>query len=508
MTLLDVMSRNADGAPAATPINWHELGRFLRDEYWDNQDAKDRKAKATTRQRFYAGQGDAEIYTMLGSVFKDPEVIRLRSEWISHAKFNNVLRRAIHELATVYSAPALRTVEGDDNNARYQEMQRRTRMHEVMQRVNRLAYLHRAVFVYPRIRLDAAGNPEPVIEVVTPDRFDAITHPADPTLLVAISIDLRLKSAAQLVNLPARMIVSATETVMVDAHGGILTDTVRPHDVGRIPGVLFTIDPPAGALFDPSATDDLESAHRAVWFENILLLKESKSATKQTVVSGDVSSVERNQVDDSERPGHLPEGTSATTLDRAMDLRLFRDTARDIYETAAANHGIPPVTLNHGGVQSADARELVRTPLKEIRLAQQVPFRDFERDLAAIQSLVYAPIPEVAFTTEGWSVDFADPQTPLGQNESLDVFLKERQAGLTSTVAEIMRRNPDLTYEAAWVLAERYIEDEARRLAALRPTMAASGALGGVAARADGAPVGGRPPVLEPGDAIHAEAMQ
>ena len=122
MTLLDVMSRHADGSPAATPITWPELGRFLRDEYWDNQDAKDRKAKATTRQRFYAGQGDAEIYTMLGSVFKDPEVIRLRSEWISHAKFNNVLRRAVHELATVYSAPALRTVDGDDNNARYQEM--------------------------------------------------------------------------------------------------------------------------------------------------------------------------------------------------------------------------------------------------------------------------------------------------------------------------------------------------------------------------------------------------
>lgn len=508
MTLLDVMSRGADGKPAATPINWLELARFLRDEYWDNREAKERKAKAMTRQRFYSGQGDSEMYDMLGSVFKDPEVIRLRSEWITPAKFNNVLRRAIHELATVYSAPALRTVDGDDNNARYQEMQRRTRMHEVMQRVNRLAYLHRAVFVYPRIRLDAAGNPEPVIEVVTPERFDAITHPADPTLLVAISIDLRLKSAAQLVNLPARMIVSATETVMVDAHGAILPETVRPHDVGRIPGVLFTIDPPAGALFDPSATDDLESAHRAVWFENILLLKESKSATKQTVISGDVSATERNQVDDSERAAHIQEGVSATTLDRAMDLRMFRDTARDIYETAAANHGIPPVTLNHGGVQSADARELVRTPLKEIRLAQQVPFRDFERDLAAIQSTVYASIAEIAFVTDGWSVDFADPQTPLGQNESLDVFLKERKSGLTSTIAEIMRRNPDLTRDAAKALALQYIGDEEWRMVAMRPTLAMSGALGGDAARADGAPGGGRPVDSELGDEPHAEALQ
>lgn len=508
MTLPETMSRSAAGGSAATPLTWPELARFLRNEYWDNPDNQKRKQAARGRAELYAGRGDASMSEMLGQVFKDPEVIRLRREWIAHSKHNNVLRRAIHELATVYSQPAYRSVAGDDNNARYQKMQRRTRMHEVMQRVNRLGYLHRAVFIYPRVRVDAAGKQEPTIEVVTPDRFDAIAHPEDPTLLVAVSIDLALKSAGMLRRLPTRLIITATEFAYADEAGMIDESSISPHTYGRIPGVLYSIDAPSGGLLDSSATDDLESAHRAVWFQNILLLKESKSATKQTIVTGDTGATARNQVDDSERAAHLQEGTTATTLDRAMDLSMFRDTARDIYETAAANHGIPPVTLNHGGVQSADARELVRTPLKELRLSQQVGLRDTERDLAEVQAAVYAPIEEIAFETTGWAVDFADPQTPLGQNEALDVFLKERQAGLTSTVAEIMRRNPDLTYEAAWVLAERYIEDEARRLGLLRPTMAMSGALGGAAARADGAPVGGRPPVLEPGDAIHAEAMQ
>jgi len=77
----------------------------------------------------------------------------------------------------------------------------------------------------------------------------------------------------------------------------------------------------------------------------------------------------------------------------------------------------------------------------------------------------------------------------------------ERQAGLTSTVAEIMRRNPDLSLDAAKVLALRFIKDEEWRTEALRPTLAMSGALGGTAARADGAPVGGRPPEDEVDDA-------
>lgn len=476
MTLLDVMSREADGTPRPV-LSWPELARFMRGEYWDNKDNEARKKRAAVRQAFYAGRGDEAMYEMLGQVFRDKEVIALRSEWIAHAKFNNVLRRAVNELATVYSAPAARNVDGDDNNARYQEMQRRTRMHEVMQRVNRLGYLHRAVFAYPRIRMNASGVMEPVLEVVTPDRFDAICHPKDPTMLVAVSIDLRLKDAAMLSKLPRRMVITATEFIEVDEAGHFVEPAI-PHTFGRIPGVLYCVDPPTSCLIDSSATEDLESAHRAVWFENILLLKESKSATKMTIVTGDASTVARNQVDDSEGGVHLADGMNASTMDRSMDLSMFRDTARNIYETAAANHGIPPQTLNHGGVQSADARELTRIPLKEIRLQQHVPLRDVERDLAEVQALVYAPIDAVAFTTDGWGVDFADPQTPLGQKEALEVFKQERELGFTSTIAEVMHRNPDLTREAAKALVEMFNDDETWRRKIMQERLAMAGSLG------------------------------
>lgn len=480
MSLLDVMGTSlvAGVDPVTTPLDWPDLAGYLRRRYWDNRENQARKADAAVRQRFYMGKGNTEMELVLAEVFSDPEVIRLRAQWIRHAKFNNVLRRAVNELATVYSQPAQRLVADDENNARYQQMQRRVRMDEVMQRVNRLGYLHRAVFVYPRVRKDAAGKNEPVLEVVTPDRFDAITHPHDPTLVVAISIDLNISSVTGLHRLPAHIVLSATEMIEVDSAGQFIESTIKTHSHGRIPGVLYLVDPPSGEVFDSSATDDLEAAHRAVWFENILLLKESKSATKQTLVTGDVSATARNQVDDSERSAHLQDGATATTLDRSMDLSMFRTTAQNIYETAAANHGIPPSTLAHQGVQSAEARELQRTPLKELRLQQQVPLRDVERDLAEVQSAVYAEIPDVAFDTEGWRIDFADPQTPLGQKEALEVFEHMRKLGMTSTIAWVMERNPDLTYDQAKALVESWLKDEEWRVEKMRTMQAMSGAPG------------------------------
>lgn len=479
MSLPEQMTSSASTGEAGTSIGWNELSRFMREHYWNNDDNKDRKQRAATRQRFYTGKGDAEMYTMLGQVFKDPEVIRLRAEWIQHAKFNNVLRRAVKELATVYSQPATRVVDGDENNAAYQTMQRRTRMHEVMQRVNQLSYLHRAVFIYPRVRVNASGAKEPVTEVVTPDRFDAIAHPSDPTLLLAISIDLDVKSAAQSTRTAARIVLTATETIEVDSEGQFILASLQPHDLKRIPGVFFAVEPPGDCLIDSTATDDLEAAHRAVWFENILLLKESKSATKSVLVQGDVSATARQQADDTEHALHLQDGASATTLDRAMDLSMFRATAQAIYETAAANHGIPPSTLSHGGVQSADARELTRAPLKELRLSQHVPLRDVERELAEVQAVAYGDIDDCKFSTDGWSLDFADPQTPLGQKENNEVFETERRLGLTSTIAEVMRRNPDLSREQAKALIAMFGADETwRNRDVLRPMQQISGSPG------------------------------
>jgi hypothetical protein len=184
----------------------------------------------------------------------------------------------------------------------------------------------------------------------------------------------------------------------------------------------------------------------------------------------------RSQADDVEMPLVLPEGVVASTLDGSMDFTKFLADAQAIYDATAANHGIPPQVLRHGAVASADARELIRVPLRELRLKQQIPFRRFERELAEIQSLVVAKErPDLAFTTDGWTIDFADPQTPLGTKEALEVFEQERRLTLTSTPAELLRRNPDLTPAQVEALMRRYVDDEVRRNQLMRPLHEISG---------------------------------
>ena len=480
----------------ATPMTWPDVSRHIREQYLFNDVERKRKEKAEERQRLYQCGGDDSMDRLLAVVLKDPEVIKKRREWIEFAKFNNVVRRVVVELSTVYSQPASRTVEGDENNARYQEVQRLCRQHEVMQRINRMLNLHRALVVMPRLVTMPDGRSVPVIDIITPGKFHAVRHPLDPSTNIALIFESNYSLGRVDKSPPRWAMWTWAESIMFDGAGEALVDTHRPHDFGRIPALLLTIDPPDGRLLDSDTGDDLVAAHKAVWFLNVVLLKEAKSATKQPVLQGDLSRATRGQADDSEMPLELPEGTTASTLDRAMDLGLFRESARHVYETAAANYGLSAQLLNQGGVQSADARELMRVPLRELRLQQQIPFRDFEREIASLLSLVMAGT-DLAFTMDGWSIDFADPQTPLGTAEALTVLEKELAMGLTSHAAELVRRNPDLSMEQAWSVLRRFIKDQTTRIVLMRDYQAAAGAMAQsalpVEQQAPTEPNGGRP---------------
>jgi hypothetical protein len=456
-------------------LKWPDFTRYLRTEYLFKEDEKNRKAKCARRQRFYMSGGDMDMANFIMSVVEDPTVREKRLEFIEHSKFNNVLRRVVHELATVYAMPARRTVAGNDNNARYQEVQRRSRQHEVMLRVNRLAILQRNLAIGPRVQ-EVNGTKQPVLDVVTPDCFSAVPHPLDPTVMGALVLDVAMAPVSGAA--PRWVAWTAGEYLYLNAAGEMIGDPV-PHSYGRIPWILFSIEPPAGCLLDTTTGDDLEAAHRAVWFLDLLLLKEAKSATKQHVIRGDLSRAVREQAADTDVPMEVPEGVDVNTIDNSMDLDMYVQTARAVYETAAANYGLPPSVLRHDGAQSAEARELQRVPLREIRLQQQIPFRDLERELAELQALVIgSAIPELKFTTDGWSVDFADPQTPLGTKEQLEVFEHERRLTMNSTIAELMRRNPDLDRDQAVEVMKQYIADETERNVEMRPLQVIAGTPG------------------------------
>jgi hypothetical protein len=108
--------------------------------------------------------------------------------------------------------------------------------------------------------------------------------------------------------------------------------------------------------------------------------------------------------------------------------------------------------------------------------------REIEREIAKLLSVVVGQRrPDLAYDPDGWNIDFADPQTPLGTAESLDVLRKELELGLTSELRALMNRNPDLSFEQAKAILLQLIQDRTFRIEAMRDYMAASGAMPQVA---------------------------
>jgi hypothetical protein len=264
----------------------------------------------------------------------------------------------------------------------------------------------------------------------------------------------------------------------LDGTGTLMAETIVPNELGRIPGALLALDPPSDALYDATTGEDIVAAHMAVWFENILLMKESKSATKQPILQGDNTNMARAQAADSEVAVEAPDGVLLTTLDLSMDLNMFRDTADHILERCAANHGIPPAILHHAGATSGYEIELRHIGIRERRIEQETPFRAFERELAGVMShVVGLSAPQYAFDMAGWSINFGDVQAPQSPMEALTVFEAKRRLGLTDTVEEVMRQDPDLDISGAASKLLGHIEIEIARNIAMRPLQEIQGSM-------------------------------
>lgn len=473
------------------PLDWQAVGRYLREHYVKSRREDERKADARRRQLFYMSAGDDEMARIVREVYQDAANREKRIRWLRYAKFNNVIRRIVHELATVYAMPARRTVSAA-SNSNYQEVQRLSRQHEVMLRLNRLAILHGQVAVGPRVRKEH-GRSVPRIDIVTPDKFYAVAHPLDRTLLVALIFELDMAPAGPLERTPKWVVWSDTETFQLDTGGNVMEETIQAHGYSRIPWCLFSLEPPQGALLDSTAGSELEAAHCSVWFLGEELLKEVKSATRQPILAGDITAMARGQAGDSESPIELPEGAAVSVLDNTQNLdSTYISPAKYVFETAAANRGLPPAVLNHQGVQSAEARDLQRIPIEELRHQQQVPLRLFEGSLVVVKAAVLrVDLPELWFDPATWRMEYSSSRTPLNPTEEQTLFERRRAAGLDNTVSFYQRlRGNDITPEQAWKEIKQNLLVEAERQAEMRPAAAISGQLGAAAARADSGAAG------------------
>lgn len=472
MGLREIFGKSSGGGLAT----WPWVARYIRDQYINNPAEVARRSAAKKRDEFYLGKGDKHIEDLIDAAFFDRETRKLRKAMIPWAKHNNVIRRVASELATVYNEPARRTIADDDET--YQDLVDRSQLDSVMRDLDEKLVYHEDVWVQYRV---SASGLEPIVDLVTPANFWAISDPFDATRLAAIVIDQTPRGNFPK-TAPCYRVWTSDDTFQLDAEVRFIPTSWEEHELHRLPGVLASVKPPSakGRLLAECPAADLTAAHEAIWFINVLLIKETKSANKQTYHTGDTSSAAMGQTADTESDVILPEGVTTQAVDRGMDLSQFIATANHILETAAANHGLPPSVLHQRDAASGAEIHLRRIPIRELRKKRIPTMRRIERELAEVQSAINkTDLPAYKFSTDGWAIDFGEVQQPLTEDELDAVFEKRRQLGLTDTIEEIRRRNPDIVSDdAAEEVLKHHIEVETRRLVVMRTLQSMSGSMG------------------------------
>ena len=487
MSLFDILGVKPDDLAA--------VGDYLKKYYVENAAELARMEHARLLDEFCAGGGDDEMKRVIGKMYADPKN-RARREAVIDAeldKYDNIIARIVGEKATVYSEPARRKVAIGDEV--YQEFNERIGMDAVMGELDKKLALHENALLWYRVRMTPLGDREPLLEVVSPASFWAVSHPNDRTLLVAIIFDQRMPLAPP--EAPAFRVWTHDQTFLMNGKCQIFGSSVESWPLGQMPGLLASIVRPGAkpTLLTQKPSADLLSAQKAIRLQAINLAKESISSVNQTYITGDTSATTMGQTADTESEVFLGEGVTATTLNRGMDQAEFRDNGGYVGDAVASNHGLSPSVLRNRDASSGAEIELRRIPIREIRKKRIPIMRAVERSIARIIAaingarvtmgedeepvLVAGDLPEFAFSADGWSIDFGEVQQPMSEAERDAVYETRKRLQLTDPYEEEMRRNPDLrTIEEAKLVVDERIRRNTEFVQSQKDLMAASGALG------------------------------
>ena len=416
----------------------------MKRRYFGNDRQRERIKAATRRKQLYKGGGVDRMNELLEMEFyEDPRNASARKKFTSIGRFDNATRRIVHALASLYRKPATRTVKVKANNERYQALLKVTGHDELMRRGERMTWLQNSVFIRCRVQ-DRFGERVPITDVLTQSQFHVISWPDDPLVAAGIAIDHHQDGAKE----TARrwLVWTATEKVWFDGRGVMIAGTREGNDLEMVPGVLVHREQPDDELLEMVSGSDIEAAGWSRWLASILLLKEMKSVTRQTILSGDLSTTPDGQQLDTEAETITGEGVGAQALDRGVDLRQFMEAGDHAVDRAAGNYGISSQELRNEGATSGHEVELRRIPQEEQRVQQVPVWRRAEREFAVVQSKIMAREGDerYEFTTDGWRIDFAEPARHLNDKDKFELRKLKRQMGHSNVFMELMEDNPDL----------------------------------------------------------------
>lgn len=431
-----------------------------------------RRESIARRLRLYRDQSKPDIECAIRQIYETPDYQSTLIRYIDICKEQNVTRRIVDEIASLYDRPVLRLLAKDD--AKFHLEEKRLQLHELMQECHRLLTLCNEILVWRFTGADDQWK----LKLVTPDMFDAIAHPRDSLVEAGLLIDMAPVTShvgEQRDRLPHYELWDDTYRYLINARGEWVDELGKPatnpitHGLGRIPGVLLHARMPTVTILDGSTGSDIESCHLGVALLNVMIMRLSKSqGERQPILQGNLAAVAGGQVMNGEKPLLLPPEVVATMLESKTDPDHYLAVKKDKISSTAVTYGMSyEQVTNSETADSGKMYEMRREKLKEIRNASR---------RRASQVNEPAVIVLMGFDPTGARFDYQEQSLPQDAGEKVSLLRDKMKLGLDSPIAFLQREDPDLDRKQAQTLMMANIRDYAALIVMVRALNAPAGA--------------------------------
>ncbi len=415
-----------------------------------------RRETIARRLRLYRDQARVDVEAVIDQVYETADYKLTLSRYIPYALEQNVTRRIVDEIASLYNRPALRILKDATKLEQFRAEEKRLHLHEIAQGGHRLLTLCNEVLQWKYQGADDRTK----IRLVTPDTFDAIPHPKDALVEAGLLLDMAPTThltGDHKAQLPHFELWDDTYRYLINANGmmvnaaGVMVPAPEEHGLKRIPGVLLHLREPTTCLLDASHGADIESCHLGVALLNVMIMRISKSqGENQPILQGNLAAMAAGQTANGERPLMLPPEVVASVLNTKTDAGHYLAVKRDKITSVAQTYGMSYEQFSN--TESGDSGalyEMRREKLKEIR--------NESRRRAVMHEGMTVDL--MGFDSDGLRMDYQEQSMPQSASEKVALLKDKMKLGLDSPVSFLMREDPDLTREDAVRLLRDNLHD-------------------------------------------------
>lgn len=448
--LIDLYKKN-HGALVAWLFKTYGLGQGTE---FQNPHRLRRQAIAD-RLDLYRDNAHRAVCSIIDRVYTTPEMRETLRPYVAIALEQNVSRRIVNEVASLYDRPALRLLKQRDPEFHAEE--KRINLHFVHQEAHRLTNLCNEVLLWQFKGTDDKN----ALRLITPNEFDAVPDPRNKLVPAGFLLDAAPVAAFtvdEARRLPNYELWDDTFRYLINASGQIVDENgtagqPAEHGLGRIPGVLFHRREPTTVILDASHGEDIKSAHLGVALLNVMIMRLSKSqGENQPILQGNLASMASGQVMNGERPLLLPPEVVASMWSMKTDPDHYLAVKKDKIASVGASYGLDyQMFMQELGGESGSGKsyQVRREKLTELRIEQRMRAASHE---AMVVDLM-------GFDPEGMRLDFQEQAMPQDAAEEVALLDAKMRKGLDSPIAFLMRKDPDLDRERAVDLLKSNLTD-------------------------------------------------